>query len=100
MNDLITLKEANEIHAEWMAMPCDIDRGKLAEWTCKRWNRLPESYLSLCEEQGQAAIIFKGGAWRQAAPVQEAIRTAREAGIQTRLAWNGINGEWVEIAPY
>jgi hypothetical protein len=97
---LLTLKEANEIHAEWMKIPSDIDRKELAEWTRKRWNRLPDSYLSICDNGTAAAIIYKGQALTQAFPIQEQIVHARSKGIQTQLAWNGSKGCFEEIAPY
>jgi len=96
----LSLKEANEIHAEWMSLPSDIDRRKLDEWTRTRWNRLPDSYLSICDNGTAAAIIYKGQALTQAFPIQEQIVHARSKGIQTRFAWNGSLGKFEEIAPY
>jgi hypothetical protein len=94
----LTLEEANEIHSEWMKMPSNIDRKKLAEWTEKRWKRLPDSYLSICDNGTAAAIIYKGQALSQAFPIQEQIEYAKSKGIQTRFAWNGSKGKFEEIA--
>jgi len=96
----LTLREANEIHAEWMEMPTDINRRKLDDWTRTRWNRLPDSYLSICDNGTSASIIYKGQALTQAFPIQEQIVYARNKGIQTRFAWNGSEGCFEEIATY
>lgn len=97
MNKKLTLKEANEISKEWFSMSPDVDRNYLAKWERERWRRLPANYLSVCGDH--AAIICKGLPLSVSVPIDEAIKTALERGIQTEIAWNGTSGigEWVSL---
>ena len=90
----ITAKEANALHARWMALDMN-DPEEVKNQFFIDYEARPKKYISVNGTLDQAVVVIDGSPLNQEVDLEAALLIAIRNDVQTDLWWQGYHGKWI-----